>query len=134
MGPGLVMTAVVTLSKPVNMTELKHAFKIRNSLHIFTMIGGILLLLTGLIMGFLNTYLFTQGWYVISLILFLISLAMGPVVLKPRSTPIKQLFVDVKGEEIPADYKTLSKDLFHYERVTNVIFIIIIALMILKPF
>lgn len=134
MGPGLVMTAVVTLAKPENMTELKHAFKIRSSLHIFTMYGGILLLLTGLIMGFINTYLFTQGWYIISLILFLVTLAMGPVVLKPRSTPIKQLFVDVKGEEIPDIYKTLSKNLFFYERVINVIFIIIIALMILKPF
>lgn len=134
MGPGMVMTAVVTLSKPTNMTELKHAFAIRNSLHIFTMIGGVLLLLTGLIMGFINTSLFTQGWYVLSLILFLIALAFGPFLLKPRSKPIKQLFVDVEGEEIPKVYDELSNELFKYERIENVIFLIIIALMILKPF
>lgn len=134
MGPGLVMTAVVTLSKPSNMTELRHAFKIRNSLHIFTMIGGALLLLSGLVMGFLNPYWFSQAWYVISLVLFLVSLAMGPIVLKPRSAPIKKLFIDVTDEEIPAVYKTLSKELFYYERITNIIFIIIISLMILKPF
>ncbi len=134
MGPGLVMTAVVTLSKSSNMTELRHAFKIRNSLHIFTMIGGALLLLTGLVMGFLNPYWFSQGWYVISLVLFLISLAMGPFVLKPRSAPIKKLLADVKEEEIPAVYEALSKDLFFYERIANIIFVIIISLMILKPF
>ncbi|WP_405099067.1 DUF2269 family protein [Oceanobacillus sp. FSL H7-0719] len=134
MGPGLVMTAVVTLSKPSNMTELRHAFNIRNSLHIFTMIGGALLLLSGLVMGFLNPYWFSQAWYVISLVLFLVSLAMGPIVLKPRSAPIKKLFIDVTDEEIPAVYKTLSKELFYYERITNIIFIIIISLMILKPF
>ena len=134
MGPGMVMTAVVTLSKPTNMTELKHAFAIRNSLHIFTMIGGALLLLTGLIMGFMNTNLFTQGWYVISLILFLIALAFGPFLLKPRSKPIKQLFVDVEGEVIPKVYDELSRELFKYERIENVIFLIIIALMIIKPF
>ncbi|MBN6205447.1 DUF2269 family protein [Ralstonia pickettii] len=134
MGPGLVMTAVVTLSNSSNMTELKHAFKIRNSLHIFTMVGGALLLLTGLGMGFLNSYWFSQGWYVASLVLFLVSLAMGPFVLKPRSTPIKKLFADEKGEEIPPVYEALSRDLFFYERITNIIFIIIISLMILKPF
>ena len=134
MGPGMFMTAVVTLSKPTNMTELKHAFAIRNSLHSFTMIGGALLLLTGLIMGFMNTNLFTQGWYVISLILFLIALAFGPLLLKPRSKPIKQLFVDVEGEAIPKVYDELSRELFKYERIENVIFLIIIAMMIIKPF
>lgn len=134
MGPGLVMTAVVTLSKSSNMTELRHAFKIRNSLHIFTMIGGTLLLVSGLLMGFINPYLFTQGWYSGSLILFLIALAMGPIVLTPRSAPIKKMLLEVNEGEIPAEYDALSKELFKYERVANIIFIVIISLMILKPF
>lgn len=134
MGPGLVMTAVITLSKPTTMTELRHAFKVRNALHIFTMVGGALLLITGLLMGVLNPYWFTQGWYMMSLILYLAALAMGPFVLKPRSAPIKQLFVRVESDEIPAVYKKLSKELFFYERIINILFIIIISLMILKPF
>src|SRR5699024_4872588 len=101
MGPGMVMTAVVTLSKPATMTELRHSFKVRNSLHIFTMVGGTLLLVTGLWMGALNPFWFRQGWYIVSLVLFLVALVMGPVVLSPRSKPIKQLFVDVEGDEIP---------------------------------
>lgn len=134
MGPGMVMTAVVTLSKPATMTELRHSFKVRNSLHIFTMVGGTLLLVTGLWMGALNPFWFRQGWYIVSLVLFLVALVMGPVVLSPRSKPIKQLFVDVEGDEIPQVYYDLSKELFFYERIINVIFFIIIALMILKPF
>lgn len=134
MGPGLVMTAVVTLSKPSTMSELRQSFKVRNTLHIFTMIGGILLLITGLLMGALRTYWFSQGWYVTSLILYLIALSMGPFVLKPRSTPIKQMVREGKGEEIPAEYETLSKNLFFHERIINSLFLIIIALMILKPF
>src|SRR5690625_4538613 len=85
MGPGFIMIYIVTKSS--TMTELRHAYFIRNRIHIFVMIGGILLLVTGLWMGLLNTYLFTQGWYLISIVLFLISLAAGPVVLKPISTP-----------------------------------------------
>ena len=134
MGPGLVMTVVVTRSNPVNMTEVRQAFKVRNVLHIFTMVGGLLLLLTGLGMGFLNTYLWSQGWYTISFILYLVALAMGPFVLSPISKPIKRSFSEIEGEEIPLSYKIQSKKLFRYENMINVLFIIIISLMILKPF
>lgn len=134
MGPGLVMTFVVTSAKPKNMTELKHAFAIRNSLHILTMIGGVLLLVTGLIMGILNPYWFSQGWYITSLILYLIALSFGPFLLKPRSVPIKKLFKTYEGEEIPEEFYRLSKRLFQVEHVENLIFVVIITLMILKPF
>jgi hypothetical protein len=55
-------------------------------------------------------------------------------VLSPRSKPIKALLKETEGEEIPDSYFTLSKKLFFYERMENTIFLIIIVLMILKPF
>ncbi|MEH7308345.1 DUF2269 family protein [Neobacillus drentensis] len=132
MGPGFILTTVVKSGK--NMTELRHSYSIRHRLHIIVMIGGILLLLTGLSMGFLNPSLFKMGWYVTSLILFLAALAIGPLVLSPRSKPVKALLESHKGEEIPEEYWNLSKILFRFENLENVIFIIIISLMILKPF
>lgn len=116
------------------MSELRHAYKIRNRIHIFVMVGGTLLLITGLWMGLLNPSLFRAGWYGTSLLLYLIALAFGPILLSPRSKPIKQLLKEYQGEDIPASYEELSKKLFFYERITNVIFLIVIALMILKPF
>lgn len=132
MGPGFIMIYVVTKSS--TMTELRHAYFIRNRLHIFVMVGGTLLLVTGIWMGLLHPYLFSQGWYVVSLILFIIALGFGPGVLSPRSKPIKALLKETEGEEIPDSYFTLSKKLFFYERIENTIFLIIIVLMILKPF
>ncbi|APC47002.1 DUF2269 domain-containing protein [Virgibacillus halodenitrificans] len=132
MGPGFIMIYVVTKSS--TMTELRHAYFIRNRLHIFVMVGGTLLLVTGIWMGLLHPYLFSQGWYVVSLILFIIALGFGPGVLSPRSKPIKALLKETEGEEIPDSYFTLSKKLFFYERMENTIFLIIIVLMILKPF
>lgn len=132
MGPGFILTTVVKSGK--NMTELRHSYRIRHRLHIFVMIGGILLLITGLSMGFLNPSLFRMGWYVTSLNLFLAALAIGPLLLSPRSKPVKELLVSHKGEEIPEEYWHLSKVLFRFEILENVIFLIIIALMILKPF
>ncbi|SEQ74292.1 Predicted integral membrane protein [Virgibacillus subterraneus] len=132
MGPGFVMIYIVT--KATTMTELKHAYIIRNRLHIFVMVGGTLLLITGLLMGYLHPYLFEQGWYVTSLLLYLIALGFGPTVLSPRSKPIKAMLKEHNGDEIPADYFILSKKLFFFERIENVIFLIVIALMVLKPF
>lgn len=132
LGPGFVLIYVVTKSR--NMLELRHSFVIRHRLHIFVMIGGTLLLFSGLAMGYLNPHLFHQGWYVTSLILFLIALGFGPVVLSPLSKPVKKLLKDHKGEDIPPEYYALVKKLFFYERFENVIFIIIIILMVLRPF
>lgn len=132
MGPGFILTTVVKSGK--TMTELRHSYAIRNKLHIYVMIGGTLLLVTGLGLGLFNTALFRQGWYLISLILFLAALAIGPIVLSPRSKPIKAMLESHKGDDIPEEYWRLSKELFFYENLENVIFIIIIALMILKPF
>ncbi|AIF42287.1 DUF2269 family protein [Virgibacillus sp. SK37] len=132
MGPGFVMIYVVT--KASTMTELRHAYLIRHRLHIFVMVGGTLLLVTGIWMGLLHTYLFSQGWYVVSLLLFIIALGFGPGILSPRSKPIKALLKETEGEEIPDSYFALSKKLFFYERMENTIFLIIIVLMILKPF
>lgn len=132
LGPGFVMIYIVT--KATNMTELKHAYLIRNRLHIFVMVGGTLLILTGLAMGAIRNYLFHSGWYVTSLSLFLIALAFGPLILSPRSKPIKALLKNHSGETIPQEYFALAKKLFFYERIENVIFITIIVLMILKPF
>ena len=132
MGPGFILTTVVKAGN--NMTELRHSYRVRNTLHIYVMIGGTLLLLSGIGMGMMNQTLFRMGWYVVSLVLFLSALAIGPLVLSPRSKPIKALLESHKGEEIPEEYYRLSKILFRYENLENCIFIIIITLMILKPF
>ncbi|WP_010098253.1 DUF2269 family protein [Ornithinibacillus scapharcae] len=132
MGPGFMMTLIV--SKPSNLVELKHGYAIRNRLHKITMIGGTILLVSGLLMGAINPYLFQQGWYMTSLLLFLVALAFGPLLLSPRSKPIKELLKDATGDQIPVEYEGLARKLFFVERIENMIFLIIIAFMILKPF
>ena len=132
LGPGFVMIYIVTNAK--DMRQLRHAYHIRNRIHHFVMVGGTLLLLTGLGMGIMNPYLFSQYWFLISLVLFLVALAAGPLVLSPRAKPIKEILADDRIQEIPDTYEVLAKELFFYERMTNISFLIIILLMITKPF
>lgn len=131
MGPGFYLTFVA--SKAKTMTELRYAYEIRHRLHIFVMIGGILLLVSGLAMGFLRPSLFTAFWYIASLALYLIALAFGPFVLKPLTKPIKTLLSEHQHDNVPPEYVKLANKLFRYEWITNIIFFIIILLMITKP-
>ncbi|GIN58388.1 DUF2269 family protein [Lederbergia ruris] len=132
MGPGFVLSFIPKSAQ--TMTELRHAYKIKHQLHIIVMIGGTLLLITGLLMGMIHPYLFRMGWYIVSMILFFVALAMGPFVLKPLSVPVKEIVNQHQGEEIPEAYFRLSKKLGFYENIENLFFLIIIILMILKPF
>lgn len=132
LGPGFVMIYIVSEAR--TMPELRHAYKIRNRIHVFVMVGGTLLLLTGLGMGILRPHLWKQIWFTSSLVLYFIALGAGPIVLSPLSKPIKQLLKEHPGNDIPEAYTLASKKLFFYERMTNVIFLIIILLMITKPF
>jgi len=131
MGPGFYLTLVA--SKAKTMTELRYAYDIRHRLHIFVMIGGTLLLASGLAMGFLRPSLFAAFWYVASLVLYLTALAFGPFVLKPLTKPIKTLLSEHQHDNIPPEYTKLAGKLFRYEWIVNMIFFIIILLMITKP-
>ena len=132
LGPGFMLIQLV--KKPKSLSELKNGFKSRKKIHIFVMIGGVLLLFTGLTMGFINPVWFKNFWYVSSLVLFIIALCIGPILLSPRSKKIKKLLKEHDGNEIPDAYWPLAKSLFFWERVENAIFLIIIILMILKPY
>jgi len=125
------MTYIIT--KTDNIEELRHGYKLRTRLHVIVMTGGILLLVTGLAMGTLNPYLFSATWYVLSLILYMIALAFGPFLLAPLTRKIRPMITAHKGTDIPEGYYPLAKKLYLYENIINGIFIIIIALMIMKP-
>lgn len=136
LGPGFVLTYIVM--KATNMAELRHGYKLRKQIHIFVMIGGTLLLVTGIIMGLINPYLFKQGWYIVSFILYILALAASPLLLRKEAKPINQFLEEYEEEHdkaaIPQIYFDLSKRLYLYEHLTNVFFLFIILLMILKPF
>ncbi len=117
-----VFLMISVVSRAKTMEELRHAYEIRSMLHRFVMIGGTLLLITGLVMGVIRPYLFSQGWYVLILVLFIVGLAFGSLVLSPRSKPIKALLDTYVGVAIPPVYLELSRKLFFFERIENIFF------------
>ncbi|GGH73855.1 putative membrane protein [Pullulanibacillus pueri] len=132
LGPGFVFFYIKRSAHTI--TELRHSYFITQRLHRVVMVGGFSLLITGILMGALNPVLFQQGWYLACLILFLLGLAMGPSILAPRTKRMKYILTTCKSEEIPEEYKALAQQLLRFELLLNALFLIILALMILKPF
>src|SRR5699024_11301619 len=106
--------------KHENMTDLLHGYKIQIHNHFFFTLGGTLLFITCILLGILNPILFTQGWYLLSFVLYLIALAASPLLLRKEAKPINEFLVEYEGEEIPPLYYVLSKRLYLYEHITNV--------------
>ncbi|WP_163581558.1 DUF2269 family protein [Gracilibacillus saliphilus] len=131
-GPGFVLTTIVKSAK--SLPEVRHAFALKAKVHIFVMIGGILVLLTGLLMGVLKPVLFQQGWYVASMILYFVALSLGPTLLKKFSTPIKALIAEPDLDSVPETYHENLQKLLRVEYIENTLLLIIILLMITKPF
>src|SRR5699024_11291023 len=100
-GPGYVLTYIAMHAK--TMTELRHAYYLRNRVHIFVMIGGTLILVTGILMGFMRPELFRKGWYMLSMVLYLIALAIEPLLLikkKKNNKDVIELNLTEKIKEI----------------------------------
>ncbi|MGP4039845.1 DUF2269 family protein [Gracilibacillus sp. D59] len=131
-GPGFVLTTIVKSAK--SLPEIRQAFALKAKVHIFVMIGGTLVLVTGFLMGAINPSLFQQGWYLTSLILYLVALSLGPTLLKKFSAPIKELITDPSLETVPAAYHVNVQKLLRAEYIENTLLLIIIFLMITKPF
>ncbi|MFC4401929.1 DUF2269 family protein [Gracilibacillus xinjiangensis] len=131
-GPGFILTTIVKSSHTID--EIRYAFALKKKIHHFAMIGGTLVLITGLLMGILRPYLFQQGWYITSMIVFFTALGLGPTLLKKYSKPIKQMLEDQTLSKVPDNYETNVQKLLKVEYVENSLLIIVILLMISKPF
>src|SRR5690625_5609038 len=112
------MTYIVT--KAANMTDLRHAYWLRKRIHIFVMIGGTTLMVTGLWMGMINPYLFQQGWYVVSLVLYLVVLGAGPTLLASKLKPIKKILAeDRKSTRLNSSHVAISYAVFCLKKKTH---------------
>src|SRR5690625_6568851 len=89
LGTGFILTFLVMKAK--NMTELRNGYMMRKRIHVFVMIGGTLLLVTGISMGLLRPHLFTEGWYITSFTLYLLALAASLLLLMYKTMSINRV-------------------------------------------
>ena len=87
-----------------------------------------------LTMGAMNTYLFTQGWYLISLILFVTILPVAGGIVPKKAAKQIEILNNHKGDDLPESYLSLKKQVVPFNRYTYIASVIIVILMVTKPF
>jgi hypothetical protein len=132
MGPSFIFPIISSFGTTKQSLQLINHI-IEKSEKVVT-IGSIVLLLTGLGMGALNTDLFTQIWYIASIILFFIALYLAVGFSGKRTKKAVALLDNHQGEDIPSEVLALNKTVGIAGMGSAIIAIVMIFLMSVKPF
>jgi uncharacterized membrane protein len=114
--------------------QAEFALHVNHGIDKLVVIGTLTLLITGLIMGALNTHLFTQGWYIVSLILFITILPIAGGVVPKKIAQQAEILKNHKGNELPDSYLKIKKQVTPYNNYTYIATVVIVIFMVAKPF
>ena len=133
-GLGSTFALPFIMSGAKTTTTAVYAHRVNAKVEKLAKIGSLSLLATGLVLGFIHPSLFTEIWYVASIILYI---SLQPIVayLIPKKTQVQiELLASSGGEELTEDYHALSKKIGRYNTIAMVAVVVLVLLMSLKPF
>ncbi|MFY3790131.1 DUF2269 family protein [Ureibacillus sp. MALMAid1270] len=133
-GIGATFLFPVLTTSAKNLTQLKYTLALMKKAENYPKVGGIFLILSGLIMGFLNPTYFTKIWFTGSLVLYVVVEILIYAIANRKMMKVIPVVMAANGEEIPNEYKVVEKTTQPIHMIASLIGIIIIVLMVLKPF
>jgi hypothetical protein len=133
-GLGASFALPVVMNYPKTAEQARFSLELNKKIEVFAKYGSITLLITGLIMGFMFPALFTTGWYIASLIIYMAVQVIVAGIMPKKVAKMSEIITSYKGEDLPASYKELTGKLRPYNMILHTSAIILIILMSLKPF
>lgn len=134
MGLGVAFGFPAIAKSAKTTTEAKFVLGLLKKMETIPKVGSIILLLTGLILGFLNPVLFKTGWYIISIVIYL---AVQVIVAKMIPDHMKAQLAILENhseENLPEEYLAIGKKSAGLERISHVAAIVLVVLMYFRPF
>jgi uncharacterized membrane protein len=131
---GAVFANPAIMKKGRTVTKAKQALETAKDVEKYAKIGSITLLITGLILGAINPNLFTQVWYIVSLVLYL---AVQPIVaymIPKRAEKLYVLLEKQESDDLPDEYMQISMQIGKLDNIARASILVLIILMSLKPF
>ena len=133
-GIGASFASPILLGRAKTAKQAEFALHVNHGIDKIVVIGTFTLLGTGLIMGALNSSLFTQGWYIISLIIFVTILPVAGAIVPKKITQLVEILKNHNGNELPDSYLKIKKQVDPFNRYTYIATIVIVVFMVTKPF
>nr|WP_239583567.1 DUF2269 family protein [Metabacillus iocasae] len=117
-----------------SVSNAKLCFEINKKIEKFAKIGSLVLLASAILMGIVNPHLWTQGWFIASLVIyFLIQPIVAAIIPKTVEKQV-QIVMDSKGNSLSDDYHQLDRKIAKLNMVAHAAAILLIVLMSTKPF
>lgn len=133
-GVGPVFLLNMILKRAKSAEQLRYAHHIVEKLNRNANVSFGVILISGLLMGWINPYLFQTEWYIASLVLFFISGMYAIFAVEPILKQMQGIASNPSGpSEISSEYKTLFQRKQSRDMVANLIAVMIILLMVIKP-
>lgn len=109
-------------------------FEINKKIEKFAKVGSLTLLATGIIMGIANPTLWSQGWFIASLVIYILIQPIVAGILPKTIEKQVQIVMENKEEELPESFHALDKKVSRLNIIAHVAAIVLIFLMSVKPF
>ncbi len=134
MGLGAAFGFPIVAKSAKTVSQAKFALHLLRRLEILPKVGSILLLISGLVLGFLETSLFSEVWFIGSIVIYLAVQVIVAGLLPRNMKKQLELLENEQGEELPPAYLALSKQSAKLEGVAHLAAFVLIVLMVFKPF
>lgn len=134
MGPAFVLPIIRRSARTVS--QLRFVFGITTKLAIIPKIGGTVLILTGVWLMIITKMGLSQMWLNVSILLSLLMIVLIDGMIEPRMKKIIKMISESQdqGNELPAEFGLLFKKIVPIETVAQLLMIVILVLMVVKPF
>lgn len=133
-GLGASFAMPVVMNSVKNATQAKFALELNQKIENFAKVGSITLLITGLILGFMNTSLFSEIWYIASIVIYIAVQFIVAGIMPKKMKEMAMIVHEYSGDEIPESYLKINNELKPYNMIIHTAAVVLIILMSLKPF
>ncbi|WP_175986864.1 DUF2269 family protein [Bacillus sp. Marseille-Q1617] len=133
-GLGASFAMPVVMKTPETAHQAKFSLDLSKKIENFAKIGSIVLLITGLVMGIMNPYLFKTGWYIASIAIYIGVQFIVAGIMPRKVKQMAEIIHAHNGEDVPASYGKINAELKPYNIIIHSAAIILIILMSIKPF
>jgi uncharacterized membrane protein len=131
---GAVFANPSIMKKGITVSAAKQAIETAGTVEKYAKIGSITLLVSGIVLGILNPNLWSQGWYVVALVLYLAVQPVLIIAIPKRVGKLVEMLEKAEGEELPKEYLPIALQIGKLDNIARGSVVILIVLMSLKPF
>lgn len=133
MGLGTAFGFPLLVRGAKNAAQARFTLQTVKSMEVMPKVGSITLLVTGLILGIQEPELFRAGWYIASIVIYLLAQVIV-IGMFPRFANAQMAVLDNhSADDIPAEYRVIGRKSLRWELVTHFLAFLLILLMVFKP-